>query len=69
MIEEVLEKLQAAKLYTVMDFKNRYFHLPVEKSSRATFVTREGLFEFNKLPFGFRKSPAAASSTIFSQIS
>jgi len=61
MIEEVLEKLQAVKFYAVLDSENGFFHVPVEKISRAytAFVTREGPFELNKGPFGFRSCPAA----------
>uniref|UniRef100_A0A034VAM6 RNA-directed DNA polymerase n=2 Tax=Endopterygota TaxID=33392 RepID=A0A034VAM6_BACDO len=59
-IDEVLEKMQSAKFFTVMDLKNGFFHVPIEESSQkyTAFVTREGLFEFAKAPFGFCNSPA-----------
>ncbi|XP_068140359.1 uncharacterized protein [Drosophila tropicalis] len=61
LIEEVLEKLQAATFYSVLDLENGFFHVPVEESSKylTAFVTKEGLIEFNKTPFGFKNSPAA----------
>lgn len=60
-MEEVLEKLQSAKWFTTMDLQNGFFHVAVEEASKpyTAFVTREGLFEFNKAPFGFKNSPAA----------
>ncbi|XP_039970116.1 uncharacterized protein LOC120782025 [Bactrocera tryoni] len=59
-IDEVLEKMQSAKFFTVMDLKNGFFHVPIEESSQkyTAFLTREGLFEFAKAPFGFCNSPA-----------
>jgi len=44
-----------------MDLQNGFFHVAVEEASKpyTAFVTREGLFEFNKAPFGFKNSPAA----------
>lgn len=60
LMEEVLEKLQGAKFFTVMDLENGFFHVPIKESSRkyTAFVTREGLYEFNVAPFGFCNSPA-----------
>lgn len=61
LIEDVLDKLQAAKFFTIMDLENGFFHVPIEEKSRhlTAFITREGLFEFNRAPFGFKNSPAA----------
>uniref|UniRef100_A0AAG5DQ21 RNA-directed DNA polymerase n=1 Tax=Anopheles atroparvus TaxID=41427 RepID=A0AAG5DQ21_ANOAO len=59
-IDEVLEKLQAARWFTVMDLENGFFHVPVEENSKkyTAFVTKRGLYEFNRAPFGFCNSPA-----------
>lgn len=60
LIDEVLEKLQSSKFFTIMDLENGFFHVPIEESSKhyTAFVTKDGLFEFNKAPFGFCNSPA-----------
>ena len=60
-IEEQLDKLQAAKLYSTLDLENGFFHVPVEKSSRkyTAFCTHKCVFEFNKTPFGLCNSPSA----------
>lgn len=47
-IDEVLEKLQKAKYFCVMDLQNGFFHVPI----------KEGVFEFNYAPFGFCNFPA-----------
>lgn len=59
-IDEVLEKLQSAKYFSVMDLENGFFHVPIEPSSRkfTAFVTKTGLYEFLRAPFGFCNSPA-----------
>ncbi|XP_070138637.1 uncharacterized protein [Drosophila bipectinata] len=59
-IKEVLEKLQKARYFTVMDLENGFFHVAiVEESKKFTaFITKSGLYEFNRTPFGFRNSPA-----------
>uniref|UniRef100_A0AAG5DTA5 RNA-directed DNA polymerase n=1 Tax=Anopheles atroparvus TaxID=41427 RepID=A0AAG5DTA5_ANOAO len=60
LIEEVLEKLQRARYFTVMDLTNGFFHVPIEESSRkyTAFATKTGLYEFKRAPFGFCNSPA-----------
>lgn len=59
-VDEVLEKLQAAKWFTIMDLENGFFHVPIKEESKkyTAFVTQRGLFEFNRAPFGFCNSPA-----------
>ena len=60
LIEDQLDKLQDAKLFTTIDLKNGFFHVAVEKSSRkyTAFVTHRGHFQFLKVPFGLCNSPA-----------
>lgn len=61
LIDEVLEKLQAAQYFTVMDLENGFFHVPLEEESKklTAFVVKSGLYEFERAPFGFCNSPAA----------
>lgn len=60
LIEDVLDKLQGAKIFTTIDLKNGFFHVDVEESSikYTSFVTPSGQYEFLKCPFGFCNSPA-----------
>lgn len=59
-IDEVLEKLQSAKWFSVMDLENGFFHVPVDEASKkyTAFVTKKGFYEFNRAPFGLCNSPA-----------
>lgn len=59
-MEDVVDKLSGCSIYSVLDIKNAFLHVPIEESSRkyTAFVTKEGMFEFNFAPFGFCNSPA-----------
>lgn len=67
LIEEVLDKLQKANVYTTLDLTNGFFHVPLEESSRkyTSFVTSNGQFEFLFVPFGISNSPAVFTRFIF----
>lgn len=57
-VEEQTDQLSEARVYTTLDLKNSYFHVPVEEKSReyTAFVTSSGQYEFLRAPFGLRTS-------------
>lgn len=59
LIDDVLERLQGAKIFS-LDLANGFFHVPVEQSSKryTSFVTHSAQYEFNFVPFGISNSPA-----------
>ena len=60
LMEEVVEALEGAKVFTTLDLENAFFHVPVEENSKkfTAFITKDGVYEFNRAPFGFCNSPA-----------
>ncbi|GBN80685.1 Retrovirus-related Pol polyprotein from transposon 17.6 [Araneus ventricosus] len=60
LIEEVLDQLHSGKFFSTIDFKNGFFHLEMEEDSKkfTSFVTHDGQYEFNKVPFGLCNSPS-----------
>lgn len=60
MPDDVLEKLQNAKYFSVMDLENGFCHVPKDESSKKyiEFIIKSGLYEFNKATSEFWKSPA-----------
>lgn len=58
-IEEILEKLSNAKIFTTLDLKNGFFHVSVHEDSRkyTSFVTPDGQYQFRRVPFGLTNSP------------
>lgn len=60
LMEDVLDQLQDARVFSTLDMKNGFFHVDVEEASRkyTAFVTSNGHYRFRKVPFGLCNSPA-----------
>lgn len=58
-IEDEIDKLTGARVFTVLDLRNGFFHVPVNAESvkYTSFVTYDGQYEFLKTPFGLSVSP------------
>lgn len=54
LIEDQIDRLKNAKMFTSLDLKNGFLHVNVDKFSRkyTSFVTPLGQYEFLKMPFG-----------------
>ena len=54
LIEDVVDQLVNVKVYSTIDLKNGFLHVPIEEESRkyTLFVTPAGQWEFCKVPFG-----------------
>lgn len=59
LIEDILDKLEDSRVFSTLDLKNGFFHVPVEQESRkyTAFVTHCGQYQFLKVPFGLCNSP------------
>jgi len=59
LIEDILDRLQAARIFSSLDLKYGFFH-PVNKDSQkyTAFVSHDGQYQFRKVPFGLCNSPA-----------
>lgn len=60
LIEDQLDRLQGANVFSTLDLRDGFFHVPIEEESRkyTAFVTPDGQYEFLVTPFGFCNSPA-----------
>lgn len=59
-IDDVIQRLLNAKVFTTLDLKNGFFHVPIERDSQkyTAFVTHNGQYEFRYVPFGISNSHA-----------
>lgn len=58
-IDDMIDKLCDAKVFSILDLKNGFFHLKVSEESipYTSFVTHHGQFEFRRAPFGLSICP------------
>ena len=64
-IDEMYANLRGAKIFTTLDLRSGYYHIALDKESKAktAFVTPFGKYEFNAVPFR-----PSTSTCIFSAI-
>lgn len=60
LIDDQLDALQGASVYSTIDLRNGFFHVPIDKESRkyTSFVVPDGQYEFLYALFGLCNSPA-----------
>ena len=71
-IDECLDNLSGARLFSTLDLKSAYAQVPIaeEDKYKTAFSTPLGLFEYNRMPYGLCNSPASFQRlmmTIFRQ--
>jgi hypothetical protein len=59
-IDDTLDHLHGARLFTSLDLHSGYWQVPVAARDRdkTGFVTRQGLFRFVRMPFGLANAPS-----------
>ncbi|GFT66487.1 retrovirus-related Pol polyprotein from transposon 297 [Trichonephila clavipes] len=59
-IDDILDCLQNAIIFTTLDLKNGFFHVAVNERSRkfTSFVTHNGQYQFRPMPFGLSTCPS-----------
>lgn len=61
LIQESLDRLGSARIYTKLDVRDAYHKLRIKEGDewKTAFRTRYGLFEYTVVPFGLTNAPAA----------
>ena len=60
MISDTLDVLAGSCWFTSLDLLSAYWQVPVAEADKpkTAFISRYGLYEFNRLPFGLTNAPA-----------
>ncbi|CAF1570065.1 unnamed protein product [Adineta ricciae] len=60
-IDDIIDRLAGSQYFSTLDLKAGYWQIPIaeEDKKKTAFVTTDGLFEFNVLPFGLSNAPAS----------
>ena len=66
LIEDCMDALEGNCWFSKLDANSAYWQIPLDEDARkkSAFITKNGLFEFKKMPFGLCNSPATYSRAI-----
>lgn len=58
-IDDLVDLLFRARFFISLDLKSKYYQVPLEETSKnyTAFVTPQGEFEWNKMPFSLTNAP------------
>jgi len=59
-VDDYLDCLSKAKIFSVLDLASGFWQIPVEESDKEklSFITTFGTYEWNYMPFGFVNAPS-----------
>ncbi|XP_036347413.1 uncharacterized protein LOC118756776 [Rhagoletis pomonella] len=70
-VEEQLSKLSGGRFFTTLDMTSGYYQIPIKEECKkyTAFLTHEGLYEHNVMPFGLVNAPMIFQEMVVKMIS
>lgn len=65
-VETLTPRLAGARYFTKLDLKSAFYHIELHEDSRyiTTFMTKRGMMQFTRLPFGINVAPEVFQRTL-----
>ncbi|CAJ0630411.1 5188_t:CDS:2, partial [Entrophospora sp. SA101] len=61
LIADIFDSLEGSKYFSSLDLASGYWQMEVaeEDKKKTAFISKHGLYEFNRMPFGLTNAPAS----------
>ena len=63
-IDDLLDSFQGAKYFSTIDLRKGFHQFEIEEEDKLGFITKNGVWEYNRMPFGVTNGPTFFSAVM-----